>query len=903
MRWTLWRRRTADDFSDEVETHLAMETERLVRSGMSPGDAVNAARRAFGNVTAAREQFHEARMSASFERLVLDVRYALRAMRRAPGFTAAAILSLALGIGANATIFATINGLLLKRLPVVRPDELVMLRADDTGVEWSYASFSYTMFRNFREQAHGFSDVAAIGVLDRFNVSLDGPGGGLDPARTRVAIVSGNYFSLLGIGATRGRTIGATDDLVPGGHPVAVISYAYWRRRLSGAPDVVGRRLAFNGTAYDVIGVLPAVFSGDWVGRPIDIWVPMMMEAQVMTERPGLQSANFLRIVARLKPGVSLQQAERDAGPLQKRLSDEALGSQQRLSLVQRFGLAPAGGGFSPQRESYGTSLMILAVAVALVLLIACANVANLLLARSEARQQETALRLAMGAGAGRIARQLITESVVLAGIGGALGVLLSVWATGVVGAVIGGGPIPVDSRSAAQPLSLSLHPDARVLAFAAGLTVLTAIAFGLAPALRGARAPLASVLTSRGEATGASGRRHRMTRLLVMLQVALSLPLLVGAGLFARSMQNLRAVDLGYDRQHTLLVWTSPGQKGRQGPELAVFAQTVVARMSALPGVQSASVANNGVLTGISDESGGRSENAKAEGSTPRPGVLGISLAVSPTYFETLGVHLVEGRLFTDADGTGPQRVAVINETMRRTLFADVDPIGRHYYLLPRDAAAQTQVVGVVSDVKWGSPRDRPRMIEYVPVSQGSARLNNMVVLVRAVGPAATIARQVRTELAAIDSGLPVIGIDTIEQQLDDVLAQDRLLAGLAMAAGLVVAILTSLGLYGVISYVTARRTREIGIRVALGATRSGLISMVMGESGKLVIAGIVLGVPVTLALTRYASTRLYNVSVGDPLYVAAAIALMLAVALGASLLPAWRASRVDPMDALRAE
>jgi predicted permease len=905
MRWAFWRRRTTDDFSSEIEAHLALETERLVRSGMAREDAVFAARRAFGNVTATQERFRDGRPGVWFERLVQDVHYALRAMRRSPGFTAVALLSLAIGIGANAAIFSTINELLVKTLPVVDPDQLVMLRADDTpqGPQWGYAWFSYDLFRNFREQAQGFTDVAAIGVLDRFNVNLRGSGGGLDPARTRVAIVSGNYFSLLGIRAAWGRAISATDDLVPGGHPVAVISDGYWRGRLARTPDVVGRNLAFNGTTYDVIGVMPRGFSGDWVGRPIDIWVPMMMEAQVSTERPGLSSANFLRIVGRLRPGVTLQRAERDAAPLYKRLRDEEIGPRRLSgSPVDWFGLAPAGGGYSPQRDSYGTSLAILAVAVVLVLVIACANVANLLLARSETRQREMALRLAIGAGAGRIARQLITESVVLAVIGGTLGVLLSVWVTGVVGSVIGGSPIPVDSRNVAQPLALSLHPDTRVLLFSVGLSLLTAIAFGFAPALRGARAPVAATLTSRGEASSGTRRRHPMSRLLVAVQVALSLPLLIGAGLFARSLQDLRAVDLGFDRQHTLLVWTSPGQTGRTGPALAALAQTVVARLSALPGVRSASVASNGVLTGLSDESGGRSENAWAEGATPKPGVLGISLTVSAGYFETLGLRVLAGRSFTEADGSGP-RVGVINETMRRTLFGDVDPIGRHYYLLPRDAATPTQVIGVVPDVKVGSPRDRARMIEYVPALQGSARLNNMCVLVRTIGPAAGAANRVRSELAAIDPGLPVIGVDTMDEQLDDVLAQDRLLADLAVAAGLVVALLTCLGLYCVISYVTAQRTREIGVRVALGATRTNIMTMVVGESGTLVVAGIVLGVPLTLASTHYASARLYGVSAGDPAYVAGAIALMLGVALIASVIPAQRASRVDPMDALRAE
>jgi predicted permease len=364
-----------------------------------------------------------------------------------------------------------------------------------------------------------------------------------------------------------------------------------------------------------------------------------------------------------------------------------------------------------------------------------------------------------------------------------------------------------------------------------------------------------------------------------------------------------LRAVDLGYDRQHTLLVWTSPGQTGRTGPALVALAQTVVARLSALPGVRSASVASNGVMTGGSDEGGGRSENAWAEGATPKPGVLGISLTVSPGYFETLGLRMVAGRSFTEADGSGPQRVGVINETMRRTLFGDVDPIGRHYYLLPRDAATPTQVIGVVPDVKFGSPRSRPRMIEYVPALQASAHLNNMCVLVRVMGPATGAVSQVRRELTAIDPGLPVIGVDTIDQQLDDVLAQDRLLADLAVAAGLVVAVLTCLGLYCVISYVTAQRTREIGVRVALGATRTTIMHMVVGESGTLVVAGLVFGVPLTLALTHYASARLYGVRAGDPAYVVSAIGLMLGVALIASGIPAWRASRVDPIDALRAE
>jgi len=866
-----------------------------------------ATRREFGNVGLVMEATREIWGWTWIEQLGPDLRYALRMLLRSPVLTSVAVLSLALGIGANTAIFSVINALMLRRLPVRSPEQLVMLRRDD-GFQaefWRYLGFSYPHFERLRDTAQVFSDLSTISLLDRFNVTVGGPGGGLDPGQVRVALISGNYLSMLGVNARVGRALTGDDDSVPGGHPVAVISDSYWRRQFASSTDILERTLTLNGTSYDIVGVMPPGFTGDWVGRPADIWIPMMMQSQVMPEMPGLltKGNGWLRVVARLKPGVTVQEAQAAVQTIYYRLLREQAGANPSREQMQyiaqvRLELRPAGNGFSPERLSLAQSLAILMVVAGAVLLIACANVANLLLARSEARRTEIAMRLALGAGRARLARQLLTESILLAMMGAALGLVFAALGTNVL-STVSLGSVQMDARGTSSWLSLDLHPDLRDFAFATGLCMIAGILFGLAPAYRGSMVSVSRSLMERGPSGGGSGGQFGLGRLLVISQVAVSLVLLIGAGLFVRTLRNLRSLDPGVDRQHLLLVWTAPGQTGRQGPVLARFVHAVQERISSLPGVLSASASNHGFLDG--HEGGGDSERYKIEGHIAKPGKFGGRVAITPGFFETAGIPLLAGRDFTERDLDTSPHVAIINETMARFFFEDENPIGRHFGM-PGDMGTPIEIVGVVKDAKFGTPRDAG-LTEYWPYLQIIGLMRTMCVEVRTGGNPTAIASRVRQELHDIDPGLPVLRIDTIEEQLNDVLAQERWIAGLSVFFGAVAALLACLGLYGVISYTVARRVPEIGIRLALGAAPADVLGMVLKESMLLVVAGVAIGVPVTLAAARLISARLYGVSAADPLTIAAAASLMTAVAALAGFLPAWRASRVDPMIALRYE
>jgi predicted permease len=458
-----------------------------------------------------------------------------------------------------------------------------------------------------------------------------------------------------------------------------------------------------------------------------------------------------------------------------------------------------------------------------------------------------------------------------------------------------------MDSRAPSQWITLDIHPDWRVLAFTAALCLVTGILFGLAPAFSGSKTTLSTALTGRRADSGSSGGRLGLGKVLVISQVALSLVLLAGAGLFVRTLRNLRSVDLGVDRQHVLLVWTVPGQTGRQGPALANFVRTVQERISSLPGVLSATASSSGLMTGIPEWSGGPSEDMKVEGQPPKAGLLGVAIQIAPRYFETLGIPPLMGRDFTERDTDTSPPVAIVNETMARFFFGDQNPIGKHFGF-SRDVGTPYEIVGVVKDLKFGTPREQK--IEYFfPYRQQISFLRNMCVMVRSAGNPALIAARVRQELRDLDPNLPVHKIDTIEEQLNDVLVQERLMATLAGFFGAVGALLAGLGLYGVISYTVTRRTNEIGIRLALGATPANVRRLVLKEGLVLVLVGLAMGWPATLAATRLISTRLYRISASDPLTMVGAILLLIAVASLAAFLPARRASKVDPMVALRCE
>jgi predicted permease len=831
-----------------------------------------------------------------------DLRYGARMLRRSSGFTVVAVLSLAIGIGANTAIFSVIDALMLKTLPVQNPEQLVTLRTNDSGFYSSYPSFE-----RYSDLTQVFSNASAICLVDRYNVTTNSPIGAAAP-QVGIALVSGNYFSTLGVDTVIGRTLTADDDRLPGGHPVAVISYGYWEGRFERVADVVGRTLTLNNTTYTILGVTPRGFSGDWIGQPTDVWIPIAMQSQVMPEKPGLltnPSANWVRIVARLKPNVTIPQAQAAAQVSYQQILREKAGPNPPYEELQQIaqaqlGLDSAARGFSLQRQSMAQPLVIVMIVVGLVLLITCANLATLLLARAAARQQELAVRRALGASRSRLVRQLLTESFLLVLIGGALGVLLAAWGTNALATFLGSG-LPRMGFSTPVTVSLNLHLDARMLAFTAAVCLITGLLFGLVPAFRASQVALASALNRRGADSGAA--RFSLGKGLVILQVALSLLLLSSAGLFVRTLRNLKSQDIGIDRQHLLLVWTAPFQAGRSGPAIATLYQTAQERISSLPGVLAASPSNSGWLTGGGRGSG--SEGLTVEGQAPKPGLAGGigRAAVGPGFLATVGMQLLEGRDFTEQDNKdAAPHVAIINETLARFEFGDQNPVGKRFGQRG-ETGYPWEIVGVVKDGKDRNLREQNLGMVYVPYRQLTDKLGMMCLAVHTVGNPADIAARVRQELSDIDPSLPVLNIDTVEEQLDGVLVQERLTATLASIFGVLAALLACLGLYGVIAYTVARRTNEIGIRLALGAPPAGVLRMILKESMVLVLVGVVIGISLTLAVTRLISAMLFGVSATDPLTIGATTLLLIMVAALASLLPARRAARVDPMVALRYE
>ena len=825
----------------------------------------------------------------SLQRFGQDLRYGLRLIGRSKGFTAVAVLSLALGIGANTAMFSITDALMLRTLPVRNPERLVTLSEGD------FFFFQYPTFQKFRNLKQVFSDVTAVCLIRRSNVIVNGPGGGLDAGTIGVGLVSGTYFSTMGANALIGRTLTTDDDRIPGGHPVAVISYRYWERRFGREPGVVGRTLTLNGTTYTILGVTAPGFSGDWIGEPTSLWIPIAMQSQVMLERPGLLSnpnPPWIRILARLHPGVTLSAAQSATQVLNQQILRDLAGPNPPPNTLREIGklhldVNPAARGFSPRRSSLGRPLVVLLSVVGLVLLIACANIANLLLARSTARQREIAVRLALGAGPRRILRQLLTESLLLATLGGALGILIAVWGTSALLKIVASGRLA---------LELDVHPDGRIFAFTAALCILTGLLFGLAPAVRATRVALLTAL--KGSGAGSPGR-FSLGKALVIAQVALSIVLLIGAGLFVRTLRNLKSQDLGFDRDHVLLIWTAPDHVGRQGASLATFYETVQSQISTLAGVVSASPSAFGLMG-----SQGGGSPVKVPGYKPSPNedrFVPWSL-VAPRFFSTVGMRLELGRDFNERDTEKAPRVAIVNESFARHYFGGENPVGKRFGMR-RDTGDEIEIVGLVRDAKYNTAREKNLMMIYIPFRQDLGHLFSMCLTVRTTHESGGLTARIRDELRSLDRSLPILAIESIEQQVDESLVQERLIATLSGFFGALALLLASIGLYGVMSYIAARRTNEIGIRLALGASRAGVLWMALRETVALVILGIAIGVPGALAAGRLISTLLFGVSASDPVTVTAASGLMIAVAMLAGFVPARRASKVDPMVALRYE
>jgi predicted permease len=885
------RRKPADDLEEEIRAHLEMEERENLETGMPPEEAHYAALRRFGNVTLTQERSREMWGWSSIETLWQDLGYGIRQLRRSPGFTTVAILTLALGIGANTAIFSLINAVLLRPLPVRNPKELIQLV---TVGPYGVGSFSYPGFQRFRDENHVCSDMAAIGWLNQLDATIDG-----QPETVAGRIVTGNFFSLLGVGASAGRTFTSEDEKTPPSSAVAVISYGYWKRRFGLSASTVGSSVTLNRTVLTIVGVTPVGFSGPEVGYSPDIYVPMSMESAFHEEKSWLDQPDYhwLRIMGRLKPGVTREQAQADLAVIHREVQADLpmkgwSPAERKDFLSTRLEVTSAARGVIfglPQQ--FSATLYILMAMVGLVLLIACANVANLLLGRAMARQKEIAVRVAIGAGRFRLIRQLLTESVVLAIAAGALGLACAYWTSAGVVALMSVGR---------DPLFLDVHPDPRVLGFTGAIALLATVLFGLAPALRGTRLNLTPALKESAGAAG--GRRFRLGlgKGLVVSQVALSLLLLFGAGLFVRTLEKLESLDPGFDRKGVLLFDLDPTKSGYKGPAVIALYKQIVQHMDAIPGVSSASLAQMAPITG-----GGGWDNAvSVEGYTPRPDEnTTVNLnAVGPRYFETLRTPLLLGRDFGPRDTEATPKVAIINQTMARYFFGNADPIGRKFgWYGEGKNGPQFEIVGVVKDSKYGILREQIPRTAYLDCFQ--IPLEGMTFGVRtSIQPSAVIS-QVRNEIRAVDPGLRIGGFTTLEEHVHNSLGHERLMATLSSLFAILAVALACVGLYGVMAYSVARRTSEIGIRMALGADRAQIVGTILRESALMILAGVALGLPVAIAAARMISSRLYGLKPADPLTIAGTIILLTVVTGLASYIPARRATKVDPLVALRNE
>jgi predicted permease len=897
------------DLEDEMRLHRELREQKNREAGMTLDEAHYAARRRFGNEAILKEVSREMWGWNSLETFGQDVRYALRQLRRNPGFAAVAVLSLALGIGANTSIFTLINDVLLKSLPVRDPQQLISFGiADGGGViagldpgPWDL--FPYDFYKQIENQNEVFDGLCAFDShRESVRVRIAGTAGG-GAEQTLARLVSGNYFGVLGVDSLLGRMIDTSDATGPGHNPVAVISYRYWQRKFAGDPGAVGRSIVVNGTAFTVIGVAPAAFFGETVDAdPPDIWMPLTMQPQVSLT-PSLLGPHgmfWLHLIGRAKSGVTWKQRQEWVNlKLRQYLVEQQgadISADDRRTISQMYvDLVPGGRGVSHLRVEYTQPLEILMGVVVLVLLIACANLANLLLARTAAREREVSTRLALGAGRFRIVRQLLTETLLLSCLGGALGLLLAYWGTRTLIAFVMAG---------AEYTPLQSRPDWHVLAFSLAASLLTGLLFGLAPALRVSRISLAPGLKA-GSRTVSGGGVHSgrwsLPKALVAAQVALSLLLLVGAGLFVRTLRNLKDQDFGFDRQSVLLVTIDARIAGYAPGQMSSLDQRILDAVSALPGVRSATISSFPPMI-----SGGWTDDISPEGHAPQPNEdMSSSLnGVGPSYFETVGIPVLLGRPIGPQDTASAPKAAVINQTAADYYFPHQSPIGRHISFTDPSGEVSFAVVGVARNSKYHNPREAARRMVYPALMQVSGEdLYANCLQIRAAGDPAKVTEAVRRALVGIDSNLPILTVRTLSQQVDRFLDHEELISQLSGFFALLALVLACIGLYGVMSYNVLRRTNEIGIRMALGAQSGGVLWLVLKECLLLLAIGVAAGVPVTLAAGRLVRSQLFGLSASDPVILAVAVLSIGVVTLLAAYLPARRASRVDPVVALRFE
>jgi predicted permease len=925
---------------EDLAQQLGDAYAEALRSGLSPAQAEAAAEKHITDWHALAKQIESSKLGREsamsslqnyaedqdvtrrgtfslFTEFVQDIRFGLRMLRKNPGFTAVAVLTLAAGIGVNTGIFSVLDAVLLRSLPVSHPEQLALLTdPDDHGGHFGSQTgdrslLAYSEFEYLRDQNTAFLSLfAADSSLPEVEVSISGAsslrGGGAETVRVRM--VSGDYFSTLGMTPALGTVFGPEVDRVRGDSPIAVCSYAFWKRRFALNPSVLGTAIRMGSSSFQVVGIASPGFFGETVGEAPDLWVPLQMQAAVY---PGVDYLSpspqgivnqhmWLQVMGRLKPGISLSQANAALNIDFKRYLESAIGStlttEERAHVMdQRLSLHSGSVGSSILRRGFGAPLQFLMVLVGLILLLACTNVANLLLARGAGRQKEFAMRLAIGAGRQRLIRQLVTESLLLASLGAVAGLFLAHWCDVLLLRMVAGASGP-------SSIQLNLQPDSRVLAFTLGAALLTAILFGLLPALLSTRLDLSPTLkanTSRLSGYSAS-RRIPIGKILVIAQVAVSLILLVAAGLFVRSLSRLNHADLGYERENLFLFRVDAAAAGFKGPAATHLYQELLERISAIPGLRGATVSHNGLFS--HSESG---DPISVEGYKTKPGEELDSRFdhVGPKYFSTVEIPLLMGREIEPQDSVGGVRAAVVNQTFVRQFFPNTNPLGKHVSDTYAGNPAEMVVVGVVADAKYSNLREKTPPRIYVPLfnpvwEQPAARYE-----VRTYADSAAVAISLRQAVKEVAGSLLPIEITSMSELVNESLETDRFVEQLSEAFGMLAMLLAVIGLYGIMAYTVARRTRDIGIRLALGAEPSGVLWQVLLETLLLVSVGIAIGVPVALAGTQAVRGMLYGVGFADPVAILFAAFLLAAAAALAGFLPARRAAKIDPIVALRYE
>ncbi len=902
LRKVFTRRRRYEELSQSIQEHLEEKTAGLMEDGMTREEAEQSARRAFGNVTLMEERSREVWQWPTLDSLWADTKYALRRLRASSGFTIITLLTLALGTGANTGIFTLVDAVLLKSLPVPNPEQLFIVKQSDHPADKS--RFPYPFFDHLRRQLPDTASIAATSWPDDFYVSM----AKTQPQPTEGQLVSGNYFQVFETYPVLGRLLVPADDDKVGGSPVAVISYGYWQRQFGADPGVVGRKLAVNGVPLTIVGVAPQGFFGSRAGTQPAFWIPLTMQSLVDYHdhysdfgaeplKPWIPQANidWLLLVMRVKSPVdeprimtALNQEYRShLESLTQHISDP---EQREAMLRTRLTLEPGQRGFANLKEQFEQPLTLLMAMAAIVLLIACANVANLLLARAAARRHALAVQLSIGASRARLIQQMLVECLLLSVGGGVLGIavafecatVLTRWAS---------------TGKSAIPLNLA--PDARILAFGVIVAVATGVLFGLAPALQSARVDPASVLKGGVPSIAGSdrGRRWSLRKMLVAAQVALSLLLLIGAGMFLQTLENYSRLDPGFDRNHLLNVQIDTHLVGYQPSEFPVLYQRLTDRMEAIPGVRSASITSCSLVAGcldassvvVTDGSGRRIAGANAQ-----------TNSVSLNYFATTGIQLLQGREFATTDDASAPKVAIVNHTFAQRYVGKQNAVGLQFSYAD-SGADRFEIVGVVSDARVNDIRETAPPIIYFPIAQNAGNIDGLEV--RTAADPHWVAAQARQAIADVDPRIPIVNVATLNEAVKDNLTQQRLIARLTAIFGLLALTLACLGLYGVMSYTTQRRTSELGVRLALGSTRPAVLWLVVRETLILGACGAALGIAMASVGMRMAASFLYGLSPEDPQIIAMATGLLLLASAIAGFVPAWRAARIEPVKALRSE